>query len=105
MTPDEIFRLVVVLLSGAGAAVIIQAFVERKRLKAETEKIGVDAASLLSSTSLSLLQPMRDRILEMDSELSEARTELEEVRKLVRALHSQLDLYHDRYGDIGTNDE
>ena len=96
MTPDEIFRLVVVLLSGAGTGVIIKAFMERRKLKLETEKLGVDAAAVLSTASLSLLQPMQDRIKEMNLELAEANLELTKLKRQVRSLTEELQLYRER---------
>jgi uncharacterized coiled-coil DUF342 family protein len=71
--------------------------VERRKLKADVERVGVDSAKILSETAMSLLQPSIDQINYLRTELVAARSESkaareesEELRKEIAELRNEL---------------
>lgn len=64
------------LLIGAGAGSIIvavvNAFINRR-------KLGADTASVLSKAAIDLVQPLRDRIHELEAEVDELRTKVKDT--------------------------
>lgn len=71
---------------GVGAVVvaIVNAFVSRR-------KLGADTAQVLSKTALELVQPLRDRIHELEDEVSALRAQVRAATTELRACHQQLE--------------
>lgn len=82
------------LLAGGGGATLVaavQAFLDRKRVGAETEKLDADAAAVLSKTALELLEPLRKQVADLRQELGEATEQLDRVKSKADDLERQLD--------------
>lgn len=73
------------LIGGGGGAIVlalVQALLNRK-------KLGADTASVLTKAAAELVQPLRDRIHELEAEV-------DELRARVKNTVAELDQCHDR---------
>lgn len=74
-------------------ALLYRARSDKRNVDAGTAKTGVDAAAVISETALEMLAPLR-------AELRAAHDEVDELRTAFRAVRTELDEYHRRYGPL-----
>lgn len=119
MNATQIFQFIMVAGGSAGVATLINAILSRRKIIAESHKIGVDSAQVLSAASVALLEPMERQIGVLDSQLnrSQARADhldtrlrettrdlhsatdqLRDCTKMVEELTAQLTYYREKYG-------
>lgn len=112
MTAEQIFQLIAVLGGLTGLASIITAIIQKRKIEAEADKSGADAAQVLSAASIALLAPMekqlntlsaqlaasQSRANELDDTLRATKTELADVQRMAHNLNRQLQYYRDKYG-------
>lgn len=112
MTAEQIFQLIAVLGGLTGLASIITAVIQKRKIEAEADKSGADAAQVLSAASIALLAPMekqlntlsaqlaasQSRANELDDTLRATKTELADVQRMAHGLNRQLQYYRDKYG-------
>lgn len=84
----------VAILAGLGGlsfvGTAINAYAQRRKIKAEEHKTGVDATAILTETATELLVPLRAELRETRKEFADTRAELVETRAEVSALRGQL---------------
>jgi len=81
---------------GAILLAVVQAFFNRRKLAADTDKAGAEATSVLTAAALTLVQPLEHRISELTTEASELRTEVSQLRAAVRQATDDLAASHAR---------
>jgi len=83
---------VITALGGLGAtAAAFSARSTNRKLQAEAQKSGADAASVLSTTAVGLLAPMREQIVVMEGHLRSANARIQELETQVRELTAELE--------------
>ena len=81
----QIFASIATLIGAGG---MLTANASRRKLVAEAGKSGADAASVLSAAALSLLDPAREQVEFLRTELMAARSEILQLRNEIAGLRA-----------------
>lgn len=88
---ETIVALLVALLGGGFIGSLIQGLFYRR-------KLGADYANVIAESATGLLQPLKDRVGELQDEVSQTRTELHQAHSKIAALLTQLDGAYETLG-------
>lgn len=85
----------VVVLAALGpaslAGTLTNAYIQRRKLRADESKTEADAAAVLTDTATQLLKPLRDELRTTREELTHTRRDLRTTRDEITALRDHLD--------------
>lgn len=119
LDPGTIVTLVASIVGGGGLFTFLSALITRKQIKATSKKTDIDAASVLSTASLALLEPyqqqlnvlgeqltrtqarannVEEQLRVANNDLRDTRDLLVECNKSIADMRLQLNYYYDRYG-------
>ena len=76
---------------GAILLAVVQAFFNRRKLAADTDKAGAEATSVLTAAALTLVQPLNDRIHELEGKLQAADDQMDRITVKAKFLEEALD--------------
>lgn len=81
------------LASGGGAVLLftVQAFVNRRKLGADTDKAEAEAAAIISKTAMELLQPLREQVRNLTGQVGDLTEQLGRVQEKAEDLEQNLD--------------
>lgn len=69
---------------------LVNAYVQRRKLRAETTKTGIDAVAVLTETATELIAPLRQELALTRDDLSQTRQRLTETQREISALRTHL---------------
>ncbi len=85
----------IVALASLGPAsllgTVVNAYIQRRKLRADESKTEADAAAVLADTATQLLKPLRNELRETRDELGNTRRDLRTTRAEITALRDHLD--------------
>lgn len=84
--------LLITTVGGLGSTLVLiyRARADKKRLTTETGKISADAAAVISSSAVALLQPLKAEIADLRERLGACTAELRETNKLLAAANGRI---------------
>lgn len=91
----EAIALIVTAITTLGglastAILIYRARADKRRLTTETGKISADAAAVISSSAVALLEPLKAEVAELRLRLTECTAELRETKTLLHAANFRI---------------
>jgi chromosome segregation ATPase len=89
---DELVTLLVALLGGGFLGSLIQGLFYRR-------KLGADYANVIAESATGLLGPLRERVQELEDEVSTTRSELAKAHTKITALLDRLDGAYETLGE------
>lgn len=95
MTADlSVYELIFTVLTSGSIltflGIIVNNYFQKRKVAAEVRHLGADSASVVSATAISLLEPMRKQLKEMQDSLDETRGELKQAQKQAIELRNEV---------------
>lgn len=95
----SIVQLLLVALTPTGLATFLTALYMRRKIKADTGHVDADAVQILTNTSVSLLEPMKQQIQFLTDQLKAANEQITFLTATVKDLKTELDEYRPGHDD------
>jgi cell shape-determining protein MreC len=91
MTSELATQLLLAALACAWIGDFIRGFTQRKKTKAETELTDANATQVIVGSATTLVEPLANRIKELNAEVVTLREELTRTRQLLRTANNRLE--------------
>lgn len=88
-----IVQLIIAIFAPSGLATLLTALYMRRKIKSETGHIDADAVQILTNTSVSLLDPMKQQIKFLTEQLVTANAQIKELNYTVKELTNKVEHY------------
>lgn len=98
MSPDQIVVLVGAILGSSFLTAIVTTRSQARKVKADTQKVGVEAAQILSGASIAMIEPMEKQIARLSAQVDAAEFKAEQLNIQVEKMAKTLKWYNDKYG-------
>lgn len=95
-----VVQLLLTALAPSGLATFLTALYMRRKIRADTGHVDADAVQILTNTSVSLLEPMKQQIGFLTEQLTKANQQITELKALVETLNTKLEKYENDHGDV-----
>jgi hypothetical protein len=98
---DWAFRIITALGGATAITMLFRIRADKKKILAEVHKTDLDAAAVLTATSLSLMVPLQEQVAQLSAEITALRVEVAQLRAVLAEHGIPLPSPPDSPGRIG----